>query len=268
MGESPESIRLVETAADVDRVEVPDPRRVAYLMQTTLAVDEADEVAAVLKAYRIPSAAPRLVGDPDAAARAAAEMGFPVVLKIRSPDLPHKSDVGGVVVGLKTAADVGAAYDQIMAAVRQHQPDAHITGVAVQRQASPGVEVIIGMVRDAQFGPVVMFGLGGILVELLEDVSFGIVPLTRQDAREMIREIKGYPLLSGYRGRPPADTAYLEEMLLGVSRLAEKHPEIQELDLNPVFAYRQGAVIVDARIIVQGSSASLSREDRVAASSS
>jgi acetyl-CoA synthetase (ADP-forming) len=174
-------------------------------------------------------------------------------VKIVSPDISHKSDVGGVMVGLKTVAEVGAAYDTIMAAVRQHQPQAQIMGVAVQPLATAGVEVIIGMVRDAQFGPVVMFGLGGILVELLEDVSFGIVPLTRQDAREMIREIKGYPLLRGYRGRPPVDTDYLEQLLLGVARLAEEHPEIQELDLNPVFAYPQGAVIVDARIVVQGS---------------
>jgi len=182
----------------------------------------------------------------------AEDMGLPAVVKIVSPDISHKSDVGGVMVGLKTVAEVGAAYDTIMAAVRQHQPQAQIVGVAVQPLATAGVEVIIGMVRDAQFGPVVMFGLGGILVELLEDVSFGIVPLTRQDAREMIREIKGHPLLGGYRGRPPVDTDYLEQMLLRVSRLAEEHPEIQELDLNPVFAYRQGAVIVDARILVQG----------------
>jgi acetate---CoA ligase (ADP-forming) subunit beta len=185
------------------------------------------------------------------AMRLADEMGLPAVVKIVSPEISHKSDVGGVVVGLKTAAEVGAAFDQVMVAARQHQPDARILGVAVQPLAPPGVEVIIGMVRDAQFGPVVMFGLGGILVELLEDVSFGIVPLTRQDAREMVREIKTYPLLRGYRGQPPVDTDYLEEMLLGVSRLAEVHPEIQELDLNPVFAYRQGAVIVDARIVVR-----------------
>jgi acetate---CoA ligase (ADP-forming) subunit beta len=179
------------------------------------------------------------------------ELGLPAVVKIVSPDISHKSDVGGVVVNLKTAADVGAAYDAIMAAVQAHRPEAHILGVAVQRMAPPGVEVIIGMTRDQQFGPVVMFGLGGILVELLEDVSFGIVPLSRQDAREMIREIKGYALLNGYRGHPPVDTDYLGEMLLAVSRLADEHPEIKELDLNPVFAYREGAVIVDARIVVQ-----------------
>jgi acyl-CoA synthetase (NDP forming) len=117
--------------------------------------------------------------------------------------------------------------------------------------ARPGVEVIIGMSQDAQLGPVLMFGLGGILVEILKDVSFRIVPLTRRDAREMIHEIKGYPLLEGYRGQEPVDVDNLEELLLKISDFAEKHPEIKELDLNPIFAYREGAVAVDARVVLE-----------------
>jgi acyl-CoA synthetase (NDP forming) len=117
--------------------------------------------------------------------------------------------------------------------------------------ARPGVEVIIGMSKDAQFGPVLMFGLGGILVEILKDVSFKIVPLTRRDAREMIREIKGYPLLEGYRGQEAVDISKLEEMLLKVSDFAEQHPEVKEIDLNPVFAYSDGAIAVDARVILE-----------------
>jgi len=117
--------------------------------------------------------------------------------------------------------------------------------------ARPGTEVIIGMSKDPQFGPVLMFGLGGILVEVLKDVSFRIVPLTRRDAREMIREIKGYPILEGYRGQDPANIEVLEETLLKVSDFVENRPEIKELDINPIFAYRDGALAVDARVILE-----------------
>ncbi len=179
------------------------------------------------------------------------QIGFPLVMKIVSPDITHKSDVGGVKLGLKTAKQVGQAYDDILKAVKQKQPDAAAEGVSVQKMARPGVEVIIGMSKDAQFGPVLMFGLGGILVEILKDVSFRIVPLTRRDAREMIREIKGYPLLEGYRGQEAVDISKLEEMLLKVSDFAEQHPEVKEIDLNPVFAYSDGAIAVDARVILE-----------------
>jgi acyl-CoA synthetase (NDP forming) len=192
----------------------------------------------------------RLATSKNKAVAMSKEFGFPVVLKIASSDVIHKSDVGGVKLDLRTATQVGKAYDDIMKAVREHYPEAKIQGVSVQKMARPGVEVIIGMSKDAQFGPVIMFGLGGILVEILKDVSFRIVPLARRDAREMIREIKGYPVLEGYRGQEPVDIAYLEEMILKVSNFVEQHPEIDELDLNPVFAYSDGAVAVDARVII------------------
>jgi len=179
------------------------------------------------------------------------QFGFPVVLKIASPDIVHKSDGGGVRLGLKTASQVSKAYDDIMQAIRQKYPQARLHGVAVQKMARPGVEVIVGMSKDAQFGPVLMFGLGGILVEVLKDVSFRIVPLSRRDAAEMIREIKGYPLLEGYRGQEAVDISYLEELLLKVSDFVEKNPEIRELDLNPIFAYGDGAIAVDARVILE-----------------
>ena len=179
------------------------------------------------------------------------EIGFPVVLKIASPDVIHKSDAGGVKVGLQNATQVSRAYKEIMTSVKQKHPKATIDGVSVQPMAKPGVEVIIGMSKDPQFGPVLMFGLGGILVEILKDVSFRIVPLARRDAREMIRDIKGYPVLEGYRGQEPANVPFLEEMLLKVSDFAEQNPEIKELDLNPIFAYRDGAVAVDARIVLE-----------------
>ena len=130
-------------------------------------------------------------------------------------------------------------------------PEARIQGVSVQKMARPGVEVIIGMSKDDQFGPVLMFGLGGILVEVLKDVSFRIVPLAKRDAAEMVREIKGYPLLEGYRGQEAVDISYLEELLLKVSDFVEQNPEVKELDLNPIFAYSDGAVAVDARVILE-----------------
>ena len=178
------------------------------------------------------------------------QLGFPVALKIASPDVVHKSDAGGVKLGLKTPKQVGKAYDDILGAIRKKYPEARIQGVSVQKMARPGVEVIIGMFKDAQFGPVLMFGLGGILVEILKDVSFRIVPLTQRDAREMIKEIKGYPLLEGYRGQEPVDVANLEELILMVSSFVEQNPEVAELDLNPIFAYSDGAVAVDARVIL------------------
>jgi acyl-CoA synthetase (NDP forming) len=179
------------------------------------------------------------------------ELGFPVVLKIASADIVHKSDAGGVKLGLANAQAVGQAYDEIMAAAKQKHPKAKILGVAVQKMARPGVEVIIGMSKDDQFGPVLMFGLGGILVEVLKDVSFRLVPLAKRDAAEMVREIKGYPLLEGYRGQEAVKISYLENLLLKVSDFVEKNPEVRELDLNPIFAYSDGALAVDARVILE-----------------
>ena len=179
------------------------------------------------------------------------EMGFPVVLKIVSPDILHKSDVGGVRIGLANSSQVGKAYREIIAAAKQSNPRACIEGIAVQKMVGAGVEVIIGMSKDPQFGPVIMFGLGGILVELLKDVSFRVVPLNRRDANEMIREVKSYPLLDGFRGQDPVNIPLLEEMILKVSDFAERNPEIKELDLNPVIVSKDTAVAVDARIILE-----------------
>lgn len=194
--------------------------------------------------------ATRLATSGEEAVSLSQQFGFPAVLKIASADVVHKSDAGGVKLNLKTAKQVAKAYEDILAAIRQKYPEAKVQGISVQKMARPGIEVIIGMSKDAQFGPVLMFGLGGILVEVLKDVSFRIVPLSRRDASEMIREIKGYPLLTGYRGQEPVDIAVLEEFILKVSGFVEQYPEIEELDLNPVFAYSDGAVAVDARVIL------------------
>ena len=208
------------------------------------------ESKAILEEAGVPTTGARLATSAAEAEAAARETGFPVALKVVSPDISHKSDVGGVKLNLSTTDEVKAAFAEIMAAAKKAQPDATITGVSVQKMARPGIELIIGMSQDPQFGPVLMFGLGGIFVEVLKDVSFRLVPLTPRDARQMVQEIKGRPLLEGFRGQEPADIAALEGLLLRLSDFVEKHPEIAELDLNPVFAYKDGALAVDARIVL------------------
>ena len=205
----------------------------------------------LLKKAGIPVVETKLARSKNEAISISKEVGFPVVLKISSPDVIHKSDAGGVKLGLANATQVGRAYSQIIASIRQAYPEAHIEGVSVQRMAPPGVEVIVGMSKDPQFGPVLMFGLGGILVEILKDVAFRIVPVTQRDAHEMIREIKGYPVLEGYRGQKPVNIAALEDLIVKVSQFVEENPQIKELDLNPVFAYPDKVVAVDARIILE-----------------
>ena len=205
----------------------------------------------------IPVVETRLARSKAEAVRMSQEMGLPVVLKIVSPDVVHKSDVGGVKVGLESVSQVRTAYDSILSSTRTAVPSASILGVSVQRMAEPGVEVIIGATKDPQFGHVILFGLGGILVELLKDVSMRLVPLTARDARVMIREIKSLPLLQGYRQYPPCDLDSLEEAILNLSRFLENHPEIKELDLNPVLCYPKGLVAVDARVVLEEPSPAL-----------
>jgi acyl-CoA synthetase (NDP forming) len=205
----------------------------------------------LLKEAGISTTDARLAKTKTAAISIAKEIGFPVVLKVISPDIIHKSDAGGVKLGLKSQSEVGRAFGEIMASIKEKEPQAKIDGVSVQNMARPGTEVIMGMSKDPQFGPVLMFGLGGIMVEILKDVSFRIVPITRRDANQMIKEIKGYPVLEGYRGQEPANITALEDMLLKLSDFVDKNPEIKELDLNPIFAYKDGAVAVDARVILE-----------------
>lgn len=216
--------------------------------RTQLTEVEAKELVA---GAGIPVVETRLARSKAEAVSIAKELGLPVALKIVSPDVIHKSDFGGVKLNLSSGRQVAVAYGDIMSSVRRKNSGARILGVSVQKMARPGVEVIIGMTKDPQFGPVLMFGLGGILVEVLKDVSFRIVPLNRRDAAEMVREIKGFPVLQGFRGMEAVDISLLEGLLLKVSRLVEKTPEIREIDLNPIFAYKDGAVAVDARVILE-----------------
>jgi acyl-CoA synthetase (NDP forming) len=205
----------------------------------------------LLKQVGIPIVETKLAKTQKEAVLLSQKIGFPVALKIASPDVIHKSDSGGVKLGLNNVAQVKTAYNEIIESVNQQYPGAVIQGVSVQKMVRPGTEVIVGTSKDPQFGPVIMFGLGGIFVEVLKDVSFRIVPVRQRDAQEMIQEIKGYPLLQGYRGKEPANIPALVEMILKISKFAEENPKVKELELNPIFAYADRAVAVDARIILE-----------------
>jgi acetyl-CoA synthetase (ADP-forming) len=208
------------------------------------------EAKAVCMEYGIPVTKSRVAKTVDEAVKFAEEIGYPVVLKVVSPDVIHKFDVGGVFLNLEGSEHVGEAFNQIFENIKRRKPEARILGVTVQEMAPPSTEVVIGASKDPQFGPAIMFGLGGIFVEVLKDVTFRIAPITKEEAREMITEIKAYPVLKGYRGLPPADTEAIVQMLVNVSRLVMDYPEINELDLNPVMVYEKGAKTVDTRIIL------------------
>jgi acetyltransferase len=177
-------------------------------------------------------------------------MGLPVAVKIASPDISHKSDVGGVEVGLRTASAVRAAFKRVTENARRAKPDARIEGVTVQAMARPGREVIVGAVRDPQFGPLVMFGSGGVYVELMKDVSFRLAPVARSEAVAMIEETLAGKLLSGLRGQPPADKSAVADVIVAVSELVAADENITEMDINPLRVYDkgQGAVAVDIRV--------------------
>ena len=189
----------------------------------------------------------KLTTSKDETLSAAEEIGFPIVLKLIAEDIVHKSDTGAVKLKLKNKEEVSNAYEELMKIPSQREKK-----ISVQKMADePITELIIGMTTDPQFGPALMFGIGGILVELLEDVSFRIAPITEYDANEMIHEIKGFPILDGFRGKPKADLDAIIKTLLKISDLVVKHEEINEMDLNPVFIYENGLVCVDARIILK-----------------
>jgi acyl-CoA synthetase (NDP forming) len=209
----------------------------------------------ILQDIGIATALGQLVTSEDDAARVAAEIGFPVVLKVSSHDIVHKSDVGGVALQLRSAEDVRQAYQRIHHDVAAKAPGANVDGITVQPMAKAGVEVIIGMSKDATFGPVLMFGMGGVLVEILKDVAFRIVPLSPRDAEDMLHDIKGFPLLQGYRGAAPANLQALSAILLTLSDFVAATPAIKEIDLNPVYAYDDSALAVDARIILEADAA-------------
>lgn len=215
--------------------------------------DRLDEIEALelIQACGIDTAPARLATDAADAVKAAHDIGFPVVIKIVSHAIVHKTDVGGVVTGLDDAAEVERAVNAMLETVRSARPDADVKGVLVQRMVGGGIELIAGVTRDRLFGPLVMFGLGGIWVEAIGDVVFRVAPFDRGTAAEMVGAIRGASILHGLRGRPPADRAVLGEVLCRLSQLAAEFPGIRELDINPLLAGPDGAIAVDARVALE-----------------
>ena len=209
------------------------------------------EAKTVCREYEIPVTEFKIANTAEEAMKFSEEIGYPAVLKIISPDVIHKFDVGGVILNIKSREDAKDAYNKIIENVKKHKPDAKIIGILVQEMAPSSTEVIVGSIKDPQFGQTLMFGLGGTFVEVMKDVAFRIAPITEEDAQEMITEVKAYPILRGYRGQPPLDIDTIAKILLNTSRLVMDHPDIKELDLNPIMIYEKGAKTVDARIILE-----------------
>jgi acyl-CoA synthetase (NDP forming) len=208
------------------------------------------EAKELLREYGIPVPDFKLIKSEDEIAGLAKEINFPIVMKIVSPDIIHKSDAGGVKVGVKDEEDARTAYQEIVSKAIKYNKKAQICGIIAYKIIPQETEIIIGMMKDPHFGPVIMFGLGGIFVEVLKDISFRILPIEERDAEGMITEIKGYEILKGIRGEPPRDIQAIEEVLMKVSKLTMENPEIKEIDLNPVFVFDKGLQVVDARMIL------------------
>ncbi|MGR3310488.1 MAG: acetate--CoA ligase family protein, partial [Candidatus Brocadiales bacterium] len=236
------ALKIVTEAAPVRQ-----RRRGGAIKETALLEPRAK---ALLGVYGIPTPESVLTRTVKDALKAAESIGFPVVLKVVSPEIIHKSDVGGVKVGINDVESLKASYSRLFADIRSNVPKAKITGVLVEKMAPPSTEVIIGALRDPQFGPAVMFGLGGIFVEVIKDVSFRLAPVNEKESLEMMKEIKAYPLLTGFRGSPRLDVYTTAKTLLTVSKIISEIEQIKEIDLNPVLVYPKGIMVVDARIIL------------------
>lgn len=242
----------IEAPVEVDEQAAAAVIEPAVAERRSFITEEA--AARVARAYGIPTPLGELAPDLAAAKRVAAEIGYPVVVKIASPDILHKSDIGGIRLGIGDETALVDAYEDIMARVRRRMPDAQVWGVEVQQMVTGGTEVIIGVNRDPTFGPLLLFGLGGVYVEVLKDVTFRLCPVTHEEARAMVSEIRSFMLLRGARGRPPADIEAAADVLVRTSRLAVDFPEILELDINPLIVRErgQGAVAADIRIGIGG----------------
>jgi acetyltransferase len=204
----------------------------------------------ILLNYALSLPAAALIGSADEISQAAAKIPYPLAMKIVCPDIIHKSDAGGIKLDLKDEKEARRAFEEIVANAAKITTRDRVLGTLISPMVADGQECIIGMIRDPQFGPVIMFGLGGIFVEVLKDVSFRVAPLADEDIDEMIREIKGYRILSGIRGAKPSDIDAIKNILARVSEIAMDNPEIKEIDLNPVIVHENGASIVDSRVIL------------------
>ncbi len=205
----------------------------------------------LLRAYNIPVSVTKVAKTASEAVKIAEEVGYPVVLKVLSPKIIHKSDIQGVQVNLRNKGEVLQAFKRIMENAKLKVAEKEIWGVTVQKYYLKGREAIVGVINDPQFGPTLMFGLGGIFVEIYRDVSFRVLPVTSEDIEEMIKEVKGYKILEGYRGEKPIDFSLLKDLLFKVSEMALNIPLIKEMDLNPVALYENLVVVLDARVVLK-----------------
>ncbi len=216
----------------------------------------------LLKQYGVPVPEHAVVQTAAEAARAAEKIGFPVVMKIYSPQIIHKSDAGGVIVGIGSKKAAEDAFEKIITSVKEFDPDAEIKGILVVQQAAPGLELIVGGKTDPAFGKVLTFGMGGTLVELMKDITLRILPVTEESIREMVREIDGYPMIRGYRGTKPRDEEALVELIWAISRFFAENKNIVEFDINPIRLYESGACIVDARVFVDDAAVEMTAKER------
>ncbi|MEA3453489.1 MAG: acetate--CoA ligase family protein [Candidatus Caldatribacteriota bacterium] len=208
------------------------------------------EAKELLKEYNIPVPDFKLIKSENEIIGLTKEINFPIVMKIVSPDIIHKTDAGGVKVNIKSEEEAIKTYQEIIYKAKQYNNKAQIDGIIACKMIPQTTEIIIGMMKDPHFGSVIMFGLGGIFVEVLKDVSFRILPLEERDAHEMITEIKGYKILKGTRGEPPKDIKAIKDLLMKISQMSMENPEIKEIDLNPVFVFEKGLQVIDARMIL------------------
>ena len=208
------------------------------------------EALELFKEYNLPVPSYQMVTTGQEAVKAAAEIGFPVVLKIVSSQIIHKSETGGVKVGLNSPEEVATAWDAIQERIGEHVGKDAIEGMIVCEQVDKELECILGMTKDPQFGPALMFGLGGIFVELIKDVSFRVLPIDRDDAREMVEETKAFQLIRGLRGSAPKDMDSVIEFIMNCGRMIAENPEIAELDVNPLAVLEKGVVALDARVLL------------------
>jgi acetyl coenzyme A synthetase (ADP forming)-like protein len=251
--------RLIQARPSQDYVSFTVERQVVQHMfeqvrsEDRLSIGDS-EARTILQAYGLRIPRSEIAATPDQAVKIASQIGYPIVLKIASPDILHKTDVGGVKVGLSNATDVRDAYELMIYRAQRYVPEAHIWGCLVQEMMPPGgLEVLVGMNRDPQFGPLITFGLGGIYVEILKDVTFRVAPFSKQEAEDMLSEIRAHALLDGVRGQPPADKAAIVDTLLRVGQLVQDFPEITELDINPLMVYTsgEGAIAIDMRLVLR-----------------
>lgn len=241
-----------------NKVEIEEPPlfvdkkiEVAEMLSTHKTLSES-EASKVLEAYGIPTKECRIAGSEEEAVEFANSIGYPIVMKVDSPDIPHKTEADAIRLNLKNEVEIRNTYGEILKNAKGYKQDAVIHGIAIQEMLPEGVEVIIGMTHDPVFGPVIMFGLGGVFVEVFQDISFRVAPLTRNDAVEMIEEIKGYKILQGVRGKPAVDIEAIVGVLMNLSALLEDYGDrIDELDINPMLVYEHGIKAADALLVTR-----------------